>query len=207
VLEKLSLDKVVTISSRASGAVPSNIGLKPGEKFKVRDLLYAALLSSANDASIALAEAVAGTEQRFVSLMNQRARQLGAKHTKFANSNGLPTNKIKQYTTAYDMYRIFSQALKYKFFRKAIQLEYKTIYSQGKPKARRKIALKSHNKILFKGWKRKIYGKTGYTRAAGSCFVGTVKKGNRTFIINVFGCTRRWDDIRYIVSKYAGVAL
>ncbi len=203
VLEKLPLNKYVTVHKRATYAQPTKIYVKPGEKYKVRDLLYAILLKSANDASIVLAEAVAGSEEKFVRMMNQRARQLGAKNTRFVNSNGLPSAKGTQYTTAYDMYLIFRKALRYSFFKKAIKYKYKTIYS----KAGRKVALKSHNKILFNGWKRKIYGKTGYTRAAQSCFIGTLQKGKDTLIIGVFGCTQRWDDIKYVVSRFGRVGL
>lgn len=202
VLEKMSLDAVVTVSARATKAQPSKIHARAGEKYRVSDLLYALLLGSANDASIVLAEAVAGSEWKFVQMMNARAKKLGAKHTKFANSNGLPS-KETQYTTPYDMYLIFRAALKHNFFRKAVKLKYKTIYST----AGRKISLKSHNKMLFMNWKRRIYGKTGYTRAAKACFVGYITKGNDICIIAVFGCTRRWDDIKYIVSKYGGIAL
>lgn len=202
VLERLKLDDYVTVSSGATKAQPTKLYLKPGEKYKVRDLLYAILIKSANDASIVLAEAVAGSHWKFVQLMNAKAKKLGAKHTKFSNSNGLPS-KATQYTTAYDMYLIFRAALRHNFFRKAIKLKYKTITS----KAGRKIKLKSHNKILFKDWKRNIYGKTGYTRAAKACFVGTVRKGGSTLIIGVFGCPNRWADIKHIVSYYGGIAL
>lgn len=202
VLERLKLDQYVTVSKRAPLASPTKLYLKPGEQYKVRDLLYAILIKSANDASIVLAEAVSGSEKKFVQLMNKRARKLGAKHTKFSNSNGLPT-KATQYTTAYDMYLIFRKALKHSFFRKAIKNKYKTISS----KSGRQIKLKSHNKILFKDWKQKIYGKTGYTRAAKACFVGTLQKGKSTLIIGVFGCPKRWEDVKHIVSHYGGIAL
>lgn len=207
VLEKLPLNKTVRVSKNATRASPSKIYLKPGERFRVADLLYAILLKSANDASVVLAEAVAGSEKKFVKMMNKRARQLGAKHTKFANSHGLPTKRVKQYTTAYDMYLIFRAALKHSFFRKAIKKKYKTIYSRRGNRRGRKIKLKSHNKILFKNWRRHIYGKTGYTKAARACFVGTIQKGKSTLIIAVFGCTRRWEDIKYIVSRYGGISL
>jgi D-alanyl-D-alanine carboxypeptidase (penicillin-binding protein 5/6) len=202
VLENLGLDEYVTVSSNATKAQPTKLNLVPGEQYKVRDLLYAILLKSANDASIVLAEAVAGSHWNFVQRMNTRARQLGAKQTKFANSNGLPS-KAAQYTTAYDMYLIFRQALKNQFFREVIKLKYKTIHSRSG----REIALKSHNKILFKDWKQKIYGKTGYTRSAKACFIGTIQKGNSTLIIGVFGCSDRWEDIRRIVSYYGGIPL
>jgi len=203
VLENLPLNRYITVGHSATRAQPTMLYLKPGEKYKVKDLLYAILLKSANDASIVLAEAVAGSEAKFVKKMNRRAKQLNARHTKFANSNGLPSRKVSQYTTAYDMYLIFRRALKHAFFRNAIKLKYKTIYS----KSGRKHQLKTHNKILFKNWKRKIYGKTGYTHAARACFVGTLPKGRSTLIIAVFGCTDRWNDIRHIVSNYGGIYL
>lgn len=202
VLEKLSLNDVVTVSHRATLPQPSKLFLKQGEKFRVKDLLYAILLKSANDASVVLAEAVAGSEAKFVRMMNDRAKQLGAKHTKFANSNGLPT-QAEQYTTAYDMYLIFRAALKHGFFRTAVRQKYKTITSLGG----RTFKLKTHNKILFFDWKNKLNGKTGYTRAAGACFVGYLEKNGDICIIAVFGCTRRWDDIKHIVSTYGGIPM
>ncbi len=207
-LEKLSLDKYVSVSKNPTYVEPSKINVRPGEQYKVRELLFAILLKSANDASIVLAEAVSGSEQKFVKLMNSRAKQLGCKHTKFTNSNGLPT-KTSQYTTPYDMYLIFRQALKHGFFKTAIEYKYKTITS----KAGRKIKLKSHNKLLFKDWNRKIFGKTGYTRAAGPCFVGYVekkKKNESTRIIAIFKSAPggyRWIDIKHIISKYGGIRL
>lgn len=168
--------------------------------------MFAILLRSANDASVALAEAVSGTEKKFVALMNKRARQLGCRHTKFANSNGLPTKKGTQYTTAYDMYLIFRQALKHDFFKKAITYKSKTIISEKG----RKITVKSHNKILFFDWKQKLFGKTGYTRAAKSCFIGYTPYKGDDLIIAIFGCKGggwRWRDIKHIVSYYGGVGL
>ncbi len=203
VLEKLSLNKVVKISKKATYPQPSKLYLKEGERYTVANLLYAILIKSANDASVALAEAVSGSELNFVKLMNRRAKELGAKHTKFANPNGLPSKKVNQYTTPYDMYLIFRQALKHDFFRNAIKLKYKTIYT----KSGRKISLRSHNKILFKNWKQKLFGKTGWTRKARSCFVGYITKGKDVCIIAIFGATTRWTDIKYIVENYGRIDL
>lgn len=203
VLERLPMDRVLTVSPRAVVVQPTKINLRVGEKFTVRDLLFALLMNSANDASIVLAEAVAGSERAFVTMMNQRARELGARNTKFANSNGLPTRRVKQYTSAYDMYLIFREAIKNDFFRKVIKLRYYQITSLGG----RRVYLKNHNKILSKDWKRKIYGKTGYTRAAQQCFVGYLMRGNDVCIIAVFGCSRRWADIKHIIEHYGGIDL
>jgi D-alanyl-D-alanine carboxypeptidase (penicillin-binding protein 5/6) len=203
VMERLSLNQYVTVGSQATFVQPTKISLSPGEEYKVGDLLHASLIQSANDASVVLAEAVAGSEEKFVEFMNARAKALGAHHTKFANAHGLPAGKRLQHTTAYDMYLIFREAMRHGFFRAAIKKKYETIYSRDG----RKITLKSHNKILFNDWKKKIYGKTGYTRAARSCFVGTLDKNAHTLIIAVFGCTDRWNDIKHIVSRYGGVSL
>ena len=199
VLEKLSLEKIVTIDETAPNAPPSKIFIKPGERYRVADLLYATLINSANDGSIALAKEVAGSEWKFVQLMNQRARELGARNTQFANASGLPTARGTQFTTVHDMALIFRAALKNPFLKRAIQLKYKNIYSQDG----RKIFLKNHNKMLFTTWGRGIFGKTGYTRAARSCFIGFVEKNNKILIVGVFGSNRRWLDIKHIIRNYA----
>ena len=78
VLENLPLDKYVTVSQHATQVPQTKLGLRPGESFRVRDLLYGLILKSANDAAVTLAEAVAGSEGKFVEMMNARARQIGA---------------------------------------------------------------------------------------------------------------------------------
>ena len=202
VLERMNLDAYVTISPKAAGMLPSKIYFQVGDKYRVRDLLYAALLNSANDASVALAEAVAGSEEKFVQMMNRRAVQIGARTTLFANSHGLPADD-PQFSTAYDMALIFREAMKKPFFREAIKAKHKKIVSQeGKV-----TLLRSHNKCLFKDWKQGVYGKTGYTQAARACFVGYVERDKKMFIVAVFGCSKRWDDIKYIVEHYGKVDL
>ncbi len=203
VLEDLSLDQIVTVGKNALNTSPSKIDIQAGESFTVRDLMYAILLNSANDAAIALAEAVSGSEKSFVEKMNRRAYELGAHNTKFANCHGLPSAPAIQYTTAFDMLLIFREALKYDFFRQAIAVPYKTISSQQG----RQISLKNHNKLLFSNWGKDIRGKTGYTRAAGACFIGYLTQGKRTFVIGVFGCRHRWEDIRLIFNRYGAMSL
>ena len=61
--------------------------------------------------------------------------------------------------------------------------------------------------MLFMGWRNTIYGKTGYTRSAQACFIGTVQKGETTLVVGVFGCTDRWNDIKDIVAQYGGLQL
>ncbi|MBF0384980.1 MAG: D-alanyl-D-alanine carboxypeptidase [Candidatus Omnitrophica bacterium] len=203
VLENLPLDQYVTVGHKATVVQPSKLFLRAGEQYKVRDLLYALLLSSSNDASVVLAEAVAGSEENFVRMMNARAKQLGAKNSRFANCHGLPS-AANQYSSAYDMYLIYRQALKNAFFEQGVQKKFKVIYSRSG----RKLILKNHNKMLFFDWRKAVYGKTGWTRKAGGCFLGHVEKGDSKLIIGIFGCSsKRWSDIRHIITKYSGVKL
>lgn len=202
VMESLSLDDFVTVSPRAVRVQPSKLEVRPSEQYRVKDLMYALLLKSANDAAMVLAEAVAGSEDQFVDMMNQRARQLGAKHTHFVNPHGLPSDKV-QYTTAYDMTLILKEALSHPFVQQALTFKYRMIYS----KDGRQFVLKSHNKSMFLGWQQPVYGKTGYTNAAKSCFVGYVDKGPRRLYVAVFGCRKRWDDIQYIIERYGQIDL
>lgn len=203
-LEKLSLDQYVTVSQRATREPPTKLYLRPGEQYRVRDLIYACMLKSANDAAVVLAEAAGGSEAQFVAMMNQKAQAIGAKNTRFANSHGLPSVD-KQYTTARDMAVIFREAMKNPFFQEASRVAYKNIYSKNG----RQHFLKSHNKAFFLKWKQGVYGKTGYTLQAQSCFVGYLKKGSDVIIVNVFGCRtqKRWNDIKWMIERRAGVNL
>ncbi len=203
VLERLPMNKTVRFSKNSTGTQPSKLYARPGERFKVRDLLYAIMLRSANDAAVALAEEISGTHWQFVNLMNRRAKALGCRNTKFANANGLPS-KESQYSTPYDMYLIFREAIKHPFFKTLVHTKYKTIRSTS---SGRTFKLKTHNKILFFDWKRKLYGKTGYTRAAGPCFVGYLMRGDDVCIIVVFNASRRWQDIKHIVSHYGKIQM
>ena len=200
VLENLPLDKYVTVSQHATQVPQTKLGLRAGETFRVRDLLYGLILKSANDAAVVLAEAVAGSEEKFVDMMNARARQLGAMHTHFANPHGLPSQGA-QFTTASDMALIFSQVLKNDFFRQAITFKYLVVYS----KEGHRFFLKSHNRSLFLNWKQHVFGKTGYTIEAQSCFVGYIPKGNGILVIAVYGCRKRWTDMKYIIERYGRI--
>ena len=202
VLENLPLDKYVTVSEHATQVPQTKLGLRAGETYRVRDLLYGLILKSANDAAVALAEAVAGSEGKFVDMMNARARQIGAMHSHFANPHGLPSAG-PQFTTASDMALIFNQALKNDFFRQAITYKYLVICS----KDGRRCFLKSHNKTLFLNWKQHVFGKTGFTFEAQSCFVGYIPKGNDILIIAVYGCRKRWTDMKYIIEHYGHIDL
>ncbi|MBI5053294.1 MAG: D-alanyl-D-alanine carboxypeptidase, partial [Chloroflexi bacterium] len=114
-LDRMRPDDTVTISERAAGVSPVKAHFKGGERVSVETLLNAALIKSANDAAVALAEAVAGSEEKFIELMNQKVIALGMSDTRFINSTGLPGHG--QHTTAYDLARMLRHALRYPLVR------------------------------------------------------------------------------------------
>jgi len=188
-LERLGPDTIVEVSRNASLAEPSKIWLKPGEKYRSIDLIKAVLISSANDASVALAEAVAGSESQFAKIMNKKARSLGAKNSNFINASGLPAKN--QYTTAYDLYRITKAALKNPVIYQIMKKK-KTVI-QGSDG--RSIDLVNHNKLLLKKSYPLVLVKTGYTKSARHCYSGIAYAKNKEYAIVILRSRKPWTDI------------
>ena len=117
-LENKDLKDIVAISRNAARVPPHKAGFREGERVTVEELLNAALIGSANDAAVALAEATSGSEEKFVELMNNKALSIGATNTRFINSNGLPGPG--QYITAVDLAKIMDYALRYPKIREII---------------------------------------------------------------------------------------
>lgn len=179
-------EDVITASSNVgkieSGA--QKIGLKEGDKLTLEQALYALLVYSGNDAGIAIAEYVSGSVDEFCTLMNDEALKLGATNTHFSNPHGLTSEN--HYTTAYDLYLIFNEAMKYDKFREIIgTAEYMTTYSDRDGKSR-DMDIKNSN-LYLTGDKTPpsnvtvIGGKTGTTNAAGACLIllSDDQKGSR----------------------------
>jgi serine-type D-Ala-D-Ala carboxypeptidase (penicillin-binding protein 5/6) len=196
-IESENLAKVVTISKNACHAAPSKAGFRKGDRITIEGLLYAALLESANDAAVALAEAMAGSEKRFVSLMNQKAIAIGARDTKFINANGLPGSG--QYTTALDLSKILNYALKIPKLREIIG----TPEAQITTERGRLFYLRSTDKLLWSD-EKVIGGKTGYTRKAGHVFVCAAQSETKTILVAVLGSPSRknlWADTEKLISE------
>ncbi len=195
-IEHEDLTKVVRISKKASRAPHSKAGFKEGDQITMEGLLYAALLGSANDAAVALAEAIAGSEQRFVPLMNEKALSLGAKDTKFINATGLPGPG--QYTTALDLSKILNHALRFSKLREIIRTpEARITTEKGKV-----FHLSSTDKLL-RSDEKIIGGKTGYTRRAGHCFVCAAQDETRTILVAILGSRNRkslWMETEKLLS-------
>lgn len=177
---KLTWNEEVKASAEAAGMGGTQIYLEPGEIMTVSDLFKGIAIASANDASVVLAERIAGTEQAFVERMNERAKELGLKETAFKNSHGLDEND--HYSTAYDIAMLSRELLKHEAV-----LKYTSIYEdylrQGTDK---KVWLVNTNKLLrlYKG----VDGlKTGFTDNAKSCLTVTAKRNNMRLIAIVMG--------------------
>jgi D-alanyl-D-alanine carboxypeptidase (penicillin-binding protein 5/6) len=197
VLKNISLDKNVTVSAYATSMPPSKIHLKKGEVYKVSDLLKALLLNSGNDASVALAEAVAGTEANFVKMMNDMAKKIGCYNTNFKTSNGLPAKG--QYSTAYDLALIVREAVKDKRILDIMEMKNTEIKELN---SNRGIRLKNHNKSLWKDTSYLILGKTGYTFKAKQCFAGYVHYDKkRNLIVALLKGRKLWLDLKEVAQK------
>jgi D-alanyl-D-alanine carboxypeptidase (penicillin-binding protein 5/6) len=175
-LEKLKMDRIVTVRPEAAAKEGTSMHLKIEEKRTVRELLYGLMLQSGNDAAVALAEAVSGSEKNFTALMNQKAKLLGMKNTYFKNASGLPT--IGHYTTAYDMAVLTRYAMKNPAFTAIVGTKQKDIPG---PKPGEVRALKNHNKLLWQ-YPYAIGVKTGYTVSAGGCLVSAASYNGKTLI-------------------------
>ena len=184
VIEKMKLTDIVTVSHRAASAPPTKAGLRAGDKVTIQTLLYAALMKSANDAAVALAESVTGSEEEFVSMMNMKALAIGANNTHYINANGLPGEG--QYITAYDLSKIMRQAIKYPVLKEILG----TRITELSTEAGKTMFLKNTNKLLWSD-EDVLVGKTGYTNKARHCFVCAGEKGNETLIVALLGSPRR----------------
>jgi D-alanyl-D-alanine carboxypeptidase (penicillin-binding protein 5/6) len=156
-LEKCDTEETVVVSENASGIEGSSIWLSAGEHMSLSDMLFGLMLSSGNDAAIAVAEHVAGSVTDFVAMMNAKAAEIGAYDTHFANPNGLHADD--HYTTAFDLSLICAYAMRNPYFCEIVKTQYKTIPWEGHEWDR---VVKNKNKLLW-NYEGGNGIKTGYT--------------------------------------------
>ncbi len=188
-IERLDLEKSITVPKDFPLVDGSSMYLLPDETFTVKELLQGLLVHSANDASVLLGINIAGSESKFVELMNERAKQLGAVNTHFANPHGL--HDENHYSTARDMTIIAREAMKNDFFRKTVSMSALSLNETKQTKEKRMYNntnrfLWSNSQIIYKNKyipiKYEIIDgiKTGYTNEAGNCLISSgVKNGMR----------------------------
>ena len=178
---KIKWDDVVTVSSNASSMGGSQIYLEDGEKMSVRDLMKGISVASGNDATVAMAEYISGSEEKFVKRMNKKVKELGLKHTHFVNSTGL--DEKNHYSSAYDMAMIAKElVLNYSEI-----LEFSSIYEDYlRQDSDNKFWLVNTNKLISQ-YDGTDGLKTGHTDDAGYCLAATVKRNNLRLIGIVLG--------------------
>ena len=170
-IEQGDLDSDVEAGEEILKMYGTSIYLELNEKMKLIDLLYGLMLRSGNDASVVIAKEVAGTEEKFVEMMNEKAKEIGMTNTTFSNPHGLD-EETKNYSTARDMAILSRYAYKNKTYRKIIGTE------EYRVKTDNKSYLWYNRMKLLGDYKYCTGGKNGYTPSAGKTLVTTHKKGN-----------------------------
>lgn len=205
VLENCELDDVATVSGTALSNIPEGYvtcNLLIGEKMSIKDLLYALMVPSANDAAFVLAEHVGGSVEGFADMMNEKAEEIGCTGSHFVNPNGI--HDEDHYTTAYDLYLIANYAMKNETFRDIVSTTKYTLPATNLYDSNDRI-LTTSNELLKKNSTNYYYEyaigiKTGHTTEAGNCLVAESSKDGLEFISVVLngGTTSSGLNARYI---------
>ncbi|WP_322283459.1 D-alanyl-D-alanine carboxypeptidase family protein [Prosthecobacter sp.] len=195
VLDAGNLDKMVRVQASDVAVEPTRLGLKPGEVYSRRMLLYAFLVKSCNDVANVLARDNAGSIGAFADKMNAKVRSLGATNSHFCNPHGLTVRG--QYSTARDMARVAMAAYRNGVIRDAVRRKYYTFHRADG----RTVTLESTNELL--GVMPECNGmKTGYTVASGRCLISSAASGSREVILVQLGTKTKyiWEDARIMMG-------
>ena len=194
ILSEGNLDDSVTISRRAAAAKPTKLYLKPGQIFPLQSLLEAMLIRSANDACLAAAEHIAGTEEAFVMKMNAKAKELGLSNTQFRNACGF--NMDGHYSTAEELARLTEYAMGYETFSAIVKEPMAVLRPVNQSKV---LVAHTTNRLL--GLVDGVVGvKTGYTKAAGRCLITVVRRGDKELLLVLLHSRRRWSTAQSLLE-------
>lgn len=207
-LENGNLSDTVAVRKNAAGQPEVKLGMKEGESYVLKDLLYSLMLESHNDSAVAIAEHIGGSVEGFAGLMNKKAAELGCFHTYFITPNGLDARDEKgiHHTTAEDLARI----MKYCIMDSEKSSEFLEItrtadYSFTDGSKSRSFQCTNHNAFLNM-MEGALSGKTGFTADAGYCYVGALRQDDRTFIVALLACgwpnakSYKWTDTRKLMT-------
>lgn len=190
-LENGDLDEVFTVSPRAASVGESSAGLVAGQQVTLRDLVSGLLVHSGNDASMAIAEGIAGGEKEFVQMMNAKAQQMGLVNTQFQNPHGLDAEN--HYSSAADISVIVRYAMQDPTFREIVGMKSCTLNLSGEPKE-----LLTTNALLAT-WDDCIGVKTGFTNKAGQCLAAAASKNGVELYAVVLDST---DEVQRFIDAY-----
>lgn len=203
-LEYGNLEDKVTISKRAASMPKVHLGMKEGETYLLKDLLFSLMLESHNDSAVAIAEHIGGSVEGFADMMNQKARDLGCENTWFITPNGLDADQggKEHSTTAYDLAKIAAYAVQNDLFVALVGTQSHHFTELGKGRS-----FTVYNRDQFLNMMNGAIGiKTGFTNKAGYCFVGAVRRDDMTLISVVLASgwppnkSYKWSDTRALMK-------
>lgn len=225
-LEEGNLEELVQVSAYAASMPDVQLNIREGEQYLLKDLLYSLMLESHNDSAVAIAEHIAGSCQQFSQKMNEKAAAIGCRNTWFITPNGLDAKetitlksgeaRIKEHgTTAADLalimrYCIEESPAREKFLQITRTADHsfqdKVVNDQGALKdGQRSFYCRNHNSFL-QMMEGALTGKTGFTSKAGYCYVGALKREERTYIVTLLACgwpgnrNYKWKDTRELME-------
>ncbi|MFZ5875814.1 MAG: D-alanyl-D-alanine carboxypeptidase family protein [Nitrospirota bacterium] len=193
--EEGDLNSTVTISRHAARATGHRLRLRAGQTFRLGDLIDAMLVTSANDACRAVAEAIAGTEEQFVGKMNRYTEALGLPNTHFANACGF--DAPGHYSTANDLARLATTALAHPGFDEAVKIHQSSLRSLD---GRRSYRYRTTNRLMssFDG---AVGVKTGFTNRAGRCLIARAIREEGDLLLVMLNAPRRWWDAQAMLTR------
>ena len=189
IAEDCNLDEEITVPDAAVGVEGSSIYLKKDERIDVRDLLYGLMLRSGNDSAVALAIHHSGSVENFITVMNERAKRIGADNTNFKNPSGLPDDE--HYTTARDLCNIACYAMNNEIFREVVS---------SKSHVGKFRSFENKNKMLYR-YEGANGVKTGYTLKAGRCLVSSAERDGMDVVTVVLNCYDMYERSSAILDQ------
>ena len=188
------IDQLIEVPRCAEGVEGSPLYLKAGERISIEDLLYGLMLVSGNDAAVALAEVIGGSQEEFVEMMNIRAAELGCTGTNFVNPNGLFDDN--HYTTARDMALIACEAMKNETFRKIVGSQQWNAASRESTY----VTFRNKNKTVFQ-YEGGNGIKIGYTENSGRTLVASARRGEKSMICVVMSAPDWFNDAYKLMDQ------
>ncbi len=207
-LENCELDSEVTVSALAASQPKVHLGMREGQRFYLKDLLYGLMLESYNDCAVAIAEHIAGTTADFAAMMNDKAKEIGCEDSYFITPNGLDAKDEAgfHHTTAADLSLIMRYCIK----GSKMAGQFLTITQEGQYQfhdmdGKNSYTCYNHNAFL-QMMDGALSGKTGFTGNAGYCYIGALQRDDRTFIVALLACgwpnnkTYKWADAKKLMQ-------
>lgn len=209
-LENAELTDVVTVSEYAASMPDVQLHIREGEQYYLGDLLYSLMLESHNDVAVAIAEYVAGSQEEFSKLMNQKAKEIGCKNTMFLTPNGLDATMgeegVFHGTTAADLALIMRYCIKLSPQKEQfLQITGTPSYTFQNIEKNRNFICRNHNAFLNM-MEGAISGKTGFTGKAGYCYVGALEQDGKCYVVALLACgwpgnkNYKWSDCRKLME-------